>query len=205
MARPSRATLKRELRLVLDEPAYRAQLRGRVMRPYRVRRFHSFGAHSLVDRPAWVAGEHRIAVGERVVILRGGWLAVTRPAWDSPGPALTIGDGVSCRPFCTISATESVVIEDDVVMATGCTVIDSDHTLGDSDNVLYNPAVTAPVRIGRGTWLGDRVSVLRGSDIGRFCVIGANSVVRGSIPDYSVAVGAPARVVGSTREGRADG
>jgi hypothetical protein len=35
---------------------------------------------------------------------------------------------------------------------------------------------------------------------GRCCMIGANSVVRGEIPDYSIAVGAPARVVGSTRD-----
>jgi lipopolysaccharide O-acetyltransferase len=200
MARPSRATLRRALRNVLDEPAYRAQLRGRAMRPYRERRFHSFGADSLIDRPVWIAGEHKIAVGERVMVLRGAWIAVTRPGWARPAPVLRLGDGVSCRPYCTISATESVVIEDDVVLATGCTVIDSDHTRGESDNVLYNPLVSAPIRIGRGSWLGDRVSVLRGSDIGRGCVIGANSVVRGSIPDYSVAVGAPARVVGSTRE-----
>jgi acetyltransferase-like isoleucine patch superfamily enzyme len=111
---------------------------------------------------------------------------------------------VACRPGCTISASESVVIGPDVVMARDCTVIDSDHTFGRSDNVLYNPTVTAPIRIGRGTWLGDRVSVLRGTTIGEFCLIGANSVVRGSIPAYSVAVGAPARVVGSTREARGD-
>ena len=42
--------------------------------------------------------------------------------------------------------------------------------------------------------------MLRGADIGRCCIIGANSVVRGEIPDYSIAVGAPARVVGSTRD-----
>jgi acetyltransferase-like isoleucine patch superfamily enzyme len=42
------------------------------------------------------------------------------------------------------------------------------------------------------------VAVLRGADIGRRCIIGANSVVRGHIPDNSIAVGAPARVVGST-------
>jgi acetyltransferase-like isoleucine patch superfamily enzyme len=198
MAAASRATLKRQLRLLADEPAYRARLRGRAMRPYRVRRFHAFGRDSLVDRPVWVYGAHKIAVGERVMILHGGWIAVPRPGWDRPGPVLEIGDGVSCRPFCTISAAQSVVIEPDVVMATGCTVIDNDHTLGRSDNVLFNPLETSPVRVGRGTWLGDRVSVLRGADIGRFCLIGANSVVRGVIPDNSIAVGAPARVVGST-------
>ena len=77
---------------------------------------------------------------------------------------------------------------------------DSDHTLGPRGNAIWYPAVTAPVRIGRGTWLGERVAVLRGADIGAHCIVGANSVVKGRIPDYSIAVGAPARVVGSTRE-----
>jgi acetyltransferase-like isoleucine patch superfamily enzyme len=40
------------------------------------------------------------------------------------------------------------------------------------------------------------VAVLKGAQIGECCVIGANSVVRGEIPPFSVAVGAPARVVG---------
>jgi acetyltransferase-like isoleucine patch superfamily enzyme len=66
--------------------------------------------------------------------------------------------------------------------------------------VVWNPLRTAPIRVGRGTWIGERVGVLAGARIGKFCIIGANSVVRDEIPDFSIAVGAPARVVGSTRE-----
>jgi acetyltransferase-like isoleucine patch superfamily enzyme len=51
------------------------------------------------------------------------------------------------------------------------------------------------VRIGDGSWLGFGSVVLPGADIGRHVVIGANSVVTGTIPDYSVAVGAPAKVI----------
>jgi acetyltransferase-like isoleucine patch superfamily enzyme len=62
---------------------------------------------------------------------------------------------------------------------------------------MHNSVATAPIRIGRGTWLAERVAVLRGSSIGRCCIVGANSVVRGELPDYSIAVGTPARVVGT--------
>jgi len=51
-----------------------------------------------------------------------------------------------------------------------------------------------PMTIGDGTWLGENVCVL-GVSIGKNCVIGANSVVTKEIPDYSVAVGAPARII----------
>jgi acetyltransferase-like isoleucine patch superfamily enzyme len=44
------------------------------------------------------------------------------------------------------------------------------------------------------------VTVLSGADIGRGCIIGAGSVVRGTIPDHAIAVGVPARVIGSTQE-----
>jgi acetyltransferase-like isoleucine patch superfamily enzyme len=46
-----------------------------------------------------------------------------------------------------------------------------------------------------------KTSVLRGTRIGRGCVLGAHAVARGDIADYSIAVGTPARVV---RDRRAD-
>jgi acetyltransferase-like isoleucine patch superfamily enzyme len=48
--------------------------------------------------------------------------------------------------------------------------------------------------IGEGSWLGENVCVI-GASIGKHCVIGANSVVTKDIPDYSVAVGIPAKVI----------
>ena len=49
--------------------------------------------------------------------------------------------------------------------------------------------------IGEGSWLGTKVTVVGNVHIGKHCVIGANSVVTKNIPDYSIAVGIPARVV----------
>ena len=129
----------------------------------------------------------------------GKGLSVERAAWGAEEPVLRIGDGVGIRPYCTISAAESIVIEDHVVLFAFSTVLDSDHTFVRGEpSVLRGPLQTSPVRIGRGTWIGERVAILRGSDIGERCIIGTNSVVRGHIPDNSIAVGAPARVVGKT-------
>jgi len=145
----------------------------------------------------WVFGGHQIAIGAHTLVLHKAWLSVETPAWDLPAPVLRIGDRVGIRPFCTVSASESIVIEDDVIIAAYSSVIDSDHTFAEGrPNVMHNPVETAPIRIGRGAWLAERVAVLRGANIGRCCIVGANSVVRGEIPDYSIAVGAPAKVVG---------
>ena len=51
------------------------------------------------------------------------------------------------------------------------------------------------MRIGPDTWVATKVTVLRGTTIGRGCVLGSHAVVKGDIPDFSIAVGAPAKVV----------
>ena len=58
-----------------------------------------------------------------------------------------------------------------------------------------------PVVVGDGSWLGYGTVVLPGAHIGRHVVVGANSVVVGDLPDHSVAVGAPARVIRRHVEG----
>jgi len=184
----------------MEEPMWRVGLMGRVLEPYRRQQFHSFGTRSIVYRPDWIYGSRHIALGDGVLVMPGAWLAVERQAWESEGPVLRIGNRAAMRTNCTISAAVSIVIEDDVVFGGGVTIIDSDHTWdGGHPNVLYNPVEASPIVIGRGTWIGDRAAVLKGSRVGEFCLIGANSVVRGDIPDGSIAVGAPAKVVGKTR------
>ena len=56
-----------------------------------------------------------------------------------------------------------------------------------------------PVRIGAGSWLGHGTVVLPGATIGRHVVVGANSVVRGELPDFCVAAGNPAKVIKTLR------
>jgi acetyltransferase-like isoleucine patch superfamily enzyme len=189
----------RRFRNLAQEPMARAALRGRLQAPYRRARFHSFGAGSLIDRPQWLYGTHQISIGRGVVILGGAWLAAERVSWEAAEPAMTIGDGTMFRANCVVSASSGVTIEENVLLAGSCTIVDSDHTVGSGEwNPLFNETVASPIRVGAGSWLAERVTVLRGSDIGRNCIIGAHSVVRGEIPDNSIAAGSPARVVGTT-------
>jgi carbonic anhydrase/acetyltransferase-like protein (isoleucine patch superfamily) len=183
------------------EPVVRAQVRARVMRPYRLRQFASFGEYSIVDRPTWLYGTHKIEIGMAVVFLPGAWLAAEKPTWDDPQPAITIGSGSMFRAWVTISASARITIGTNVVFGAGCSVVDGTHTWRTGDpNVLRNPLDSAPIQIGEGTWLGDRVTVLKGAVIGERCAIGAHSVVRDEIPDGSVAVGVPAKVIGRSED-----
>lgn len=183
-------------RLLLDEPVARMAVRGHLLAPWRRRRFYAFGASSFIHKPIAIYGPFQMALGDGVMVLHGAWLSVERVAWSRPQPVLRIGNRVGVRPYCTISAAESITIEDDVIIGAYSTVIDCDHTqVPGVANVLQTPLETSPVHIGAGTWIGERCSILRGARIGRGCIIGAGSVVRGEVPDHSVAVGSPARVV----------
>jgi SAM-dependent methyltransferase len=83
------------------------------------------------------------------------------------------------------------------LLARNVYISDHNHAYVDLTRPIVHQGIgkVSPVFIGRNTWLGQNVSVLPGVTIGEHCIIGANSVVRSSIPSYSVAVGAPARVV----------
>jgi lipopolysaccharide O-acetyltransferase len=193
------------MRDLVRHPMKRVVLRSRITSPYWRRRFNHFGEGAILHKPAWVFGPQQMSLGANSLVLNGTWLSVESPAWDRPAPALSIGKRVGIRPYCMISAAEKIVIEDDVIIAAYSSVIDSDHTFAlGRPNVMHNPLETSPIRIGRGTWIAERVAVLRGADIGRCCIIGANSVVKGTIPDYSIAVGSPARVVGQVEGVDAD-
>ncbi len=182
-----------------EEPAARIYYRNQLIRPWRVSRFYHFGARSVIDRPIGIYGAHHIYVGDDVGIGPGCTIAAERSAWSKPAPTLTIGDRVIIRCSTHISASESIVIEDHVCFGAWITVIDSNHVFNaDTGNIQDGQVTTAPVRIGAGTWIADRVSILPGTNIGKGCFIGANSVVNKPIPDYSIAIGFPARVVGST-------
>jgi acetyltransferase-like isoleucine patch superfamily enzyme len=190
----------REMAKKLDEePAARIYYRNQLIRPWRVSRFHHFGAHSVIDRPIGIYGAHHIHVGDDVGIGPGCTIAVERTAWDKPAPTLVIGNRVIMRCSNHISASDSIIIEDHVCFGAWCTVIDSNHVFNtETGNIQDGRVTTTPVRIGAGTWIADRVAILPGADIGKGCFIGSNSVVNKPIPDFSVALGFPARVVGST-------
>lgn len=85
-----------------------------------------------------------------------------------------IGDRVLFGPFVSIFA------------ATHETDVQSRR-----DGVEY----AKPVLIGDDCWVGGNTTIMPGVTIGKGCTIGAGSVVTKDIPDFSVAIGSPAKVV----------
>lgn len=57
-----------------------------------------------------------------------------------------------------------------------------------------------PIIVGRDSFIGARVTLLPGTEIGENCIIGAGSVVKGKIPSNSIVIGNPAKIICNTRE-----
>jgi acetyltransferase-like isoleucine patch superfamily enzyme len=160
--------------------------------------FAEFGPHSVLDPPVDIRGARMIAVGAHVWVGPGSWLYAI-PEAPTDEPVLVVGDGVNISGNCVLSAVASVRLGRDVLLARNVYISDHSHAYEDVTRPVRKQGLAnvLPVTIGDGAWLGQGVVVCPGVSIGRGAVVGAGSVVRHDVPDYSVAVGAPARVVRS--------
>lgn len=99
--------------------------------------------------------------------------------------------------FAFISCTNSVTLEDNVLLSERVFIGDNNHGFSHPDvPIMQQPNQRGRrVVIGKGSWVGVGAAILAGTQIGRNCVIGANSVCRGGrYPPHSV-VGPPAATV----------
>ncbi|HEY9362316.1 MAG TPA: acetyltransferase [Chitinophagaceae bacterium] len=79
--------------------------------------------------------------------------------------------------------------------------IDHDCVLDDFVHISPNVALCGNVHVGEGSHVGAGSVVLPGKKIGRWCTIGAGSVVINDIPDYSTAVGNPCKIIKNMHQG----
>jgi acetyltransferase-like isoleucine patch superfamily enzyme len=163
------------------------------------RRFGRFGDGSIICFPTnTIFNEQYIHIGEGTMI----GPQITLSAGMVPGQECLGSPVVSIGDRCLIGKGSGIVghfqIEIGHDVWTGHHVYITDQNHGYSDVTLPISRQTMPERpvsIGDGSWLGHGTVVLPGARIGRHVTIGANSVVSGEIPDFSVAVGNPARVI----------
>ncbi len=111
-------------------------------------------------------------------------------------PVVRIGDRCLIGKGSGIVGHFGIDIGNDVWTGHHVYITDQNHGYDDITRPISQQ--TQPERvvsIGDGSWLGFGAVVLPGARIGKHVTIGANSVVTGEIPDYSVAVGSPAKVI----------
>lgn len=157
--------------------------------------FACFHKSSWIDRPLRLQGKENIYIGSRVGIHYRAWLAAL-PLTGQKEVRLEIRNDSVIGDFNHIYATHSIIIEQSVLTANHVYISDNLHDYLDKNTPIINQPIVQQkeVVIGEGSWLGENVCVI-GACVGKHSVIGANSVVTRDIPDYCVAVGAPARII----------
>jgi maltose O-acetyltransferase len=101
---------------------------------------------------------------------------------------------VGARSYLRSEYGAAITIEEAVDIGPECLILTVTHDIGGSAR-RAGPGRTGSVRIGRGSWLGARVTVLPGTVVGDSCVVGASSLLEGVYPPNSLIAGTPARVV----------
>jgi acetyltransferase-like isoleucine patch superfamily enzyme len=133
----------------------------------------------------------RLEIGPGVLLEPGVWITM-------PGSArVRIGAGSFLNLGVMVAAEQLVEIGEHCMLANGCFVTDSSHRYDDRKTPITWQGFESkgPTRIGANCWLGVNVVVTSGVTIGERCVIGANSVVTADLEPFSIAAGAPARLL----------
>ena len=133
----------------------------------------------------------RLEVGEHTLLEPHVWLTI------SDKGRIRIGQGTFLNIGVMVAADELVEIGDHCMFANGCFVTDANHRFDDPDQPITWQGFTSkgPTRVGDNVWCGANVVITSGVTVGERCVLGANSVVTVDIPPFSIAAGAPAKVL----------
>ena len=110
---------------------------------------------------------------------------------------IIIGDNVGMSGT-TIYAREKIEIGDNTLIGGNVKILDNDfHPLDVDDRIndIKEKIKSKPIKIGKNCFIGVNAIILKGTELGDGCVVGAGSVVCGKYPDNSVIVGNPAKKI----------
>lgn len=111
--------------------------------------------------------------------------------------SISIGNHVGMSGV-TIYARKEIIVEDDVTIGANTKIFDNDfHSLNPEErrNDVFDNLVSKPVKIGKNAFIGCNCIILKGTEIGENCVVGAGSVVHGKFENDCIIAGNPARVI----------
>lgn len=147
--------------------------------------------------------EERDSIIRELFPNRTGTAYFQSPIFIELGYNISFGNNFWANFNFTVLDNNKITIGNDVMIGANCTLATSLHPLCwqdrnmkvQNDGTIYAPEYTRPITIGDNCWIASNVTIIGGVHIGNGCVIGAGSVVTKDIPDNSLAVGVPCRVI----------
>ena len=117
------------------------------------------------------------------------------------GEKLIIGQNVGIAANAFIAMRGKVEIGNDTIFGPGVSIHAENHNFKDLDKpIRLQGATRKGIKIGKNCWIGSKVIILDGVNIGDNVIIGAGAVVTKDIPDYAIAAGVPAKIIKMRKE-----
>ncbi len=104
------------------------------------------------------------------------------------GGDLCIGDNTGLNVGCIVVSRSKITIGKNVSFGPNVLVYDHDHVMDSHHGAKGSEYKLGDIEIGDNTWIGAGSIILRGTRIGKNCVIAAGSVVKGTVPDNTTLV-----------------
>lgn len=159
-------------------------------------KWQSAGKNINIMPGATVINPERISVGNDFFLGEGGIIHVG--SVDKSGVyqgELKMGNKVTFNTRCKVYCFESIEIGNDVMIAGDVFITDQNHGMDARNSYRYQQFITSPVKIESFVWIGEKAIILPGVTVGEHSIIGGGAVVTKSVPQYSIVVGNPGRVV----------
>ena len=159
--------------------------------------FKSFGKSSVIMFPYRIWNKDRVEIGSNIHIGPFSFFAVSKEFKAQRfNPVLKLGDNLNVGSNLFISCIDNIKIENNVIISHRVSITDHEHGFDNPNIPVSEQSLKkgGPVLIKEGSFIGLNAVIMPGVTIGKNSVIGASSVVTRSVPDYSVAVGIPAKI-----------
>ena len=116
---------------------------------------------------------------------------------NSLKPNLYFDDGVIIGYRCSFLVADNMYIGKNTIIASDVLITTENHGINPELDIPYHAQSlkVAPVSIGEGCWIGEKVTILPGVKIGKKCIVAAGAVVNRDVPDFSIVAGIPAKII----------
>ena len=153
--------------------------------------FGKFGFPSYIGKPTFINKSKQIFINKNVRIYPH-----SRIECISPDAKIIIQENVSIGPNLHLTAATILEISKNCTISSNVLITDNKHNYSEIDKHIMNQKINIKrTFIDENCFIGTGAVIDAGTTLGKQCIVGANSVLSGSYPEYCVIAGAPGRII----------